>query len=84
MAQSLFRRFQNKQSPAQMAVAFALNDIEEYRMARMALPEDAPEPPENLERLRRLAVLMKGPHGAKVRPVVEKAFPSLRAPEGTA
>jgi hypothetical protein len=84
VAQSIFRSLQNKQSPAQMAVAFALQDIEAYRATRMALGEDAPEPPENIERLRRLAVLMKGPHGAKVRPVVERAFPSLKAPEGHA
>lgn len=84
MAQSLFRSIPNKLSPAQSAVAFALNDIEAYRSTRMSLPEDAPEPPENIEILRRLLVLMKGPHGAKVRPVVEHAFPSLRPPEGTA
>ncbi len=84
MAQSLFRRLENKQSPAQMAVAFALDDIESYRASRMALPDDAPEPPENIDILRRLAVLMNGPHGSKVRPVVEQAFPSLRKPEGTA
>lgn len=84
MAHSLFRSLQNKQTPAQIAVEIALNDIEQYRASRMELPEDAPEPPENIERLRRLAVLMKGPHGSKVRPVVEKYFPSLRTPEGTA
>lgn len=84
MAHSLFRSIENKQSPAQLAVSFALNDIEEYRATRMSLPEDAPEPPENIERLKRLIVLMKGPHGSKVRPVVERAFPSLRQPEGTA
>lgn len=84
MAHSLFRQMQNRQTPAQMAVSFALNDIEAYRASRMLLPEDAPEPPENIEILKRLAVLMKGPHGKAVRPVVEKAFPSLRAPEGHA
>lgn len=84
MAQSLFRSIQNQPTPAQLAVSFALNDIEQYRATRMSLPEDAPEPPENLEILRRLVVLMKGPHGAKVRPVVEQAFPSLRQPEGNA
>lgn len=84
MAQSLFRSIANRQSPAQIAVEIALQDLEGYRATRMALPEDAPEPPENLERLRRLAVLMKGPHGSKVRPVVERYFPSLRAPEGHA
>jgi hypothetical protein len=84
MAHSLFRSLENKQTPAQMAVAFAIQDIEAYRATRMTLSEDAPEPPENVERLRRLAVLMKGPHGSKVRPVVERAFPSLRAPEGHA
>lgn len=85
MAHSLaFRSLKNQPSPAQMAVSFALNDIEAYRATRMSLPEDAPEPPENIEILRRLAVLMKGPHGHVVRPVVEKAFPSLRKPEGTA
>lgn len=84
MAQSVFRRLENRLSPAQMAVAFALQDIEAYRATRMLLPDDAPEPPENIQILQRLAVLMKGPHGAKVRPVVEKAFPSLRQPEGRA
>lgn len=84
MAQSIFRRIENKLTPAQQAVAIALEDIESYRATRMALPEDAPEPAENIQILRRLAVLMKGPHGPKVRPLVEKAFPSLRAPEGHA
>jgi hypothetical protein len=84
MAHALFRSIPNKLTPAQSAVAFALNDIEEYRATRMSLPEDAPEPPENIEILRRLIVLMKGPHGSKVRPVVEHAFPSLKQPEGTA
>lgn len=84
MAHSLFRQIKNQPTPAQLAVSFALNDIEQYRATRMSLPEDAPEPPENIDILRRLAVLMKGPHGKVVRPVVEKAFPSLRAPEGHA
>lgn len=84
MAQSIFRSIQNQPSPAQMAVSFALNDIEAYRSRRMMMDEDDPEPPENIEILRRLIVLMKGPHGAKVRPVVEKAFPSLRQPKGHA
>jgi hypothetical protein len=84
MAQSMFRSLKNQPSPAQMAVSFALNDIETYRAARMLLPEDAPEPPENIEILKRLIVLMKGPHGAVVRPVVEQAFPSFKRPEGHA
>lgn len=84
MAHALFRSIPNKPTPVQSAIAFALNDIEDYRATRMSLPDDAPEPPENIEILRRLVVLMRGPHGAKIRPLVEHAFPSLRQPEGHA
>lgn len=84
MAHALFKRLTNPPTPAELAIQFAKNDLEDYIVTRQTLPEGSPEPPENIERLKRLAVLMKGPHGAHIRPLVEKAFPSVRPVEGHA
>ncbi len=83
-AGSIFRSLRTPLSKDEIAVQLAENAIEEYRIGRMAVGRDAPETPESMALLQRLAVLMKGPHGHVVRPVVFKAFPELEPPKGNA
>lgn len=83
-AHSPFRTLRNAPTKTQIAMSIAEDTIEEYRICRMAAGNDAPETQETLDLLRRLAALMKGPHKDAVRPIVERAFPVLAAPQGTA
>ena len=83
MAQSLFRSIKSAKTRTQIAVEIAEDTIEDYRSHRMADP-DAPETEHTKRLLLTLAALMKGPHKAAVRPVVERAFPVLAAPQGEA
>jgi hypothetical protein len=83
-ASSPFRSLKNPITKSQIAVQIATDAIEEYRALRMMAGHDAPESPEGMAVLQRLAVLMKGPHGTVVKPVVFQAFPELEPPKGTA
>lgn len=83
-AQSIFRSIKQPVSRRQMAIDMTHRTIEEYRALRMMAGSEAPETEESLGLLKRLAVLMKGPHGAAVKPIAERAFPVLAAPQGQA
>lgn len=83
-ASSIYRSLKTPRTKDQIAVQLAERTIEDYRTLRMCAGMDAPESPEGLALLQRLAVLMKGPHGTVVRPVVFQAFPELEPPKGTA
>ena len=80
----LFRSIPNVKTRTQIAVEIAEDTIEAYRVERMAAGSDAPESEHTKRLLLTLAALMKGPHKAAVRPVVERAFPVLAAPQGEA
>lgn len=85
---SLYRSMRSPKTKAQIARELATDAIEDYREERrrqmQAHGSDAPETPKGMELLTRLSVLMKGPHGVHVKPIVFKAFPELEPPKGTA
>lgn len=80
----LFRSIQNAKTRTQIAVEIAEDTIEDYKRERESLSADDPESEHTKRLLLTLAALMKGPHKAAVRPVVERAFPVLAAPQGEA
>jgi len=84
VAQTLFRQLRNHKTKTQIAIEIAQDTIEEYRIERMAVGSDAPESEHTRELLMRLRALLKGPHKAAVKPVIERAFPVLAAPQGQA
>lgn len=79
-----FQSLKNPLTKDQIAVNIAKDTIESYRLERMTQGSESPETEYGMRLLKTLAVLMKGPHGAKVRPVVYEAFPELEPPKGTA
>lgn len=83
-AHSIFRSIRQPVSRRQMAIDMTHRTIEEYRALRMLAGSEAPETAETLDLLKRLAALMKGPHGAAVKPIAEQAFPVLAPPQGHA